>query len=116
VIAASATVARAPERRQLERDRAMPAGRRQAIEAHAQCRRVAGFGPLDRRARQRLGFALQQRLGDEGRPVARTQRPAARISTLSFLKGHLLAPVSSRMKKPGAVSRPGTLREFQFHE
>jgi hypothetical protein len=35
------------------------------------------------------------------------RRPAVRISALSFLKLHLLAPVLPDTKKPAAVSRPG---------
>jgi hypothetical protein len=73
-------------------------------------------------------LALEYRPGENGGLVARARRPAGWISALAFHKRHLAVswlwlciqgrarPWIADAKKPGAVSRPGTNRQFQFHE
>ena len=55
-------------------------------ETEPQCGWVAAKGKLDGFAGQGLGFALQQQLGGEGRPVARSARAAGGVAGTALLK------------------------------
>jgi len=61
---------------------------------------VAVFRHLDRLARDRLGFALEQVLHEHGPLVARSARAAGRIAALAFLKLHLRFSFPCHRQKP----------------
>jgi hypothetical protein len=52
----------------------------QAVETEPQCRRIAAEGELDSLAGQGLGLTLEQRLGNQSRPVSTPERPAGGIA------------------------------------
>jgi hypothetical protein len=84
------------------------------------------LGLVDRQADDGLGLALEHGLGQNSGLVARARRPGGGISALTFFEPHLVVSclgIQNRSwrwivdtKKPGAVSRPGAARQFQFHQ
>ena len=82
------------------------------------------LGQMGHRAGDALGVVLQQVLQGHRGLVARSPRPAGRISALAFLKRHGLVLLSGQRRtayavriapaheKPGAVSRPGVMHRL----
>src|SRR5215218_8535991 len=79
------------EGRQPEPHRTIPPGRIDAIHTEPQSRAVALLCEFNGLAGDGLGFTFHQGLGGHGNAVTRAFRLAARISRLSFLKGHYLS-------------------------
>src|SRR5262245_27877040 len=71
-------------------------GGTQSVEADADGREIAACGEIDRFARDRLGVGLQQALHEDRRPVARSARPAGRISAFALVKRHGFSPCLQR--------------------
>src|SRR5829696_7031221 len=93
------------EGRQPEPHQTIPPGRKDAIHAEPQSRAVAPLCELNDLAGDGLGFTFHQGLGGHGNAVTRAFRLAARISRLSFLKGHYLIQYLRELSKLSNTKR-----------